>query len=206
MAIENYYYHQYHGSKYNRTVLKETVLGAEIESETASGADHNSSQGLDDIILNIIIKNPGIRYRELLLLTGLCNGVLSYHINKIEKSKKVIVMRENRRVTRYFSVYASAEEILLIRWFRNCNTRQIILKSLLKHNNGCSFRELVHYTNKSPSTVFWHLKRLKEAKIISSRKDTPRYFVYYLLYGTVFTTDIYQNLHICCVKTENKRK
>ena len=92
MAIENYYdYHQYHGSKYNRTIQKETLLGAEIESETASGADHHSSQGLDDIILNLVIKNPGIRYRELLLLTGLCNGVLSYHINKIEKSKKLLL-------------------------------------------------------------------------------------------------------------------
>jgi DNA-binding transcriptional ArsR family regulator len=89
-------------------------------------------------------------------------------------------MRENRRVTRYFSVYASTEEISFMACFRNCNTRQIILKSLLKCTNGCSFRELVHYTNKSPSTVFWHLKKLKEAKIISSRKNTQRrHFVYY---------------------------
>jgi hypothetical protein len=107
MATEKYCYYYDHDSKCNSTVLKETVLGAETESGTTAADDRCSSQDLDGIILNLIIKNPGIRYRELLLLTGLCNGVLSYHIKKIEKSKKLIVIRENRRITRYFSVYVS---------------------------------------------------------------------------------------------------
>jgi hypothetical protein len=72
MVIENYYYyHQYHGSKYNRTIQKETLLGAEIESETASGADHHSSQGLDDIILNLIINFATVFFH--IILTKLKN-------------------------------------------------------------------------------------------------------------------------------------
>jgi hypothetical protein len=35
-------------------------------------------------------------------------------------------MRENRRVTRYFSVYASIEEISFMACFRNCNTKQTL--------------------------------------------------------------------------------
>jgi DNA-binding transcriptional ArsR family regulator len=109
-------------------------------------------------------------------------------------------MRENRRVTRYFSVYASTEEISFMACFRNCNTRQIILKSLLKCTNGCSFRELVHYTNKSPSTVFWHLKKLKEAKKTFCLLSIVWYHIY---------SGYYQNQHIYCVKlkiSESKRK
>lgn len=146
------------------------------------------------MLLNLIRENPGIRYRELSLLTGLCNCVLSYHLKKIEKSKKVIATRENRRITRYFSVYVSAEEASFVGYFRNCSTRQIILTSILKHNNGCSFKELVQYTNKAPSTVLWHLKRLKRSKIISIQKNRQKHFLY-VLNDTEFAQIFYQNIH-----------
>jgi predicted transcriptional regulator len=32
------------------------------------------------IILKRIFENPGIRYREILKLTGMSNGVLEYHL------------------------------------------------------------------------------------------------------------------------------
>ena len=47
---------------------------------------------LDDIktkIYNIISQTPGIRYRQLLRLTGRANGVLTYHLTRLEKSKYI---------------------------------------------------------------------------------------------------------------------
>ena len=54
-------------------------------------------------ILIAIIQNPGIRYRELLRLTDLSNGVLAYHLKRIEKSRRIIVVRQNKKTTRYYS-------------------------------------------------------------------------------------------------------
>ena len=41
------------------------------------------------LLLEHIEKTPGIRYRELLRLTGLINGVLSYHLAVLERSKTI---------------------------------------------------------------------------------------------------------------------
>jgi predicted transcriptional regulator len=37
-----------------------------------------------DLLLNHIEQAPGIRYRELLRLTGFVNGVLTYHLAALE--------------------------------------------------------------------------------------------------------------------------
>ena len=54
-------------------------------------------------IFQFVDESPGIRYRELLRITGLTNGVLSYHLNLLHNSGKVRINRVNDRVTRYFS-------------------------------------------------------------------------------------------------------
>jgi predicted transcriptional regulator len=36
-------------------------------------------------LVQYINENPGIRYRELLRLTSLANGVLTYHLSVLEK-------------------------------------------------------------------------------------------------------------------------
>ena len=46
------------------------------------------------LLLTHIISAPGIRYRELLRLTGLSNGVLSYHLGALEKSYQIRVVRQ----------------------------------------------------------------------------------------------------------------
>ena len=44
-------------------------------------------------LIQYIAGQPGIRYRELLRLSGLSNGVLSYHITNLEKSGRIIADR-----------------------------------------------------------------------------------------------------------------
>ena len=53
-------------------------------------------------VLQFILKSPGIRFRQLLRLTGLSNGSL-FVLNKLEQSKDIIVKRSsNNRVTSYY--------------------------------------------------------------------------------------------------------
>ena len=48
---------------------------------------------------------------------------------------------------------------------RNEPSKRIILY-LLEHHS-CTFNEIVEYTDKARSTISWHLKRLKDAGIVS---------------------------------------
>ena len=118
-----------------------------------------------DMLLTRINNTPGIRYRELLRLTGLSNGVLAYHLNGLEKSSQIRLDRQKEnRTTRYYSISIPTQESDILRQLRNDVPRQII-KLILEHDL-CTFNEIVEHLNRASSTTSWHLKRLKEAGII----------------------------------------
>jgi predicted transcriptional regulator len=118
------------------------------------------------MLLRCIEENPGIRYRELLRMTGLVNGVLTYHLAALEKTDVVRVERQSR-MTRYYPVNVSDSESGILKFVRHDPVRQIVL-FILDHEL-CTFNEIVDHTRKAPSTVSSHLKRMKEAGIISVR-------------------------------------
>jgi predicted transcriptional regulator len=139
------------------------------EATTANSSNYEELNDIQSKLLNYIKENPGIRYRELLRLTGLINGVLTYHISSLEKSIQIRVDRNNNsRTTRYYANDIPIEQSKIIGYVRIDATRQIIL-FILEHNHPCTFNEIVEHTKKSPSTVSWHLKRLKDAGIVSVR-------------------------------------
>ena len=56
--------------------------------------DNKYEKGINSIqdrIIQFVTNFPGIRYRELLRVTGVSNGVLSYHLNLLDNSGKVRV-------------------------------------------------------------------------------------------------------------------
>src|SRR5215831_15277373 len=119
-----------------------------------------------DILLTHINNMPGIRYRELSRLTGLSNGTLTYHLNRLEKSSQVRVDRQKeKRTTRYYSIDVPPQETDILRQLRNEVSRQII-KLILEHDL-CTFNEIVEHLKKASSTTSWHIKRLKDSGIIS---------------------------------------
>lgn len=118
------------------------------------------------LLMNQIEQTPGIRYRELLRLTGLVNGVLSYHLAALEKAN-VIKVDRGSRITRYYPVNLSEKESAILKFVRHEPTRQIVL--FILEQDMSTFNEIVNHTGKAPSTVSSHLKRLKEAGIISVR-------------------------------------
>jgi len=139
------------------------------EATTANSSNYEELNDIQSKLLKHIKENPGIRYRELLRLTGLVNGVLTYHISSLEKSIQIRVDRNNNsRTTRYYANDIPTEQSNIIGYVRIEATRQIIL-FILEHNHPCTFNEIVEHTKKSPSTVSWHLKRLKDAGIVSLR-------------------------------------
>lgn len=116
--------------------------------------------------MNQIGQTPGIRYRELLRLTGLVNGVLTYHLAALEKLNVIRVDRAPR-ITRYYPVNVSERESAILKFVRHEPVSQIV-RFILEHDTS-TFNEIVNHTGKAPSTVSCHLRRLREAGIISVR-------------------------------------
>ena len=125
----------------------------------------NAAVDAKPLILGEIAKSPGIRYRELLRLTGLANGTLEYHVKILERIHKVKVERYDGRRARYYSIDISPDEAHVVGYVRNNIARQIVY--FILHHHLCTFGEIVEHVKKAPSTASWHLKRLSEACIIS---------------------------------------
>ena len=120
---------------------------------------------IDESLLVCIDRNPGVRYRELLRIFHLGNGVLTYHLSILERLGKIIVDRRKNKITRYYLTGVPHEDTYLIGQMKNKVTRQLIL-FILEHDH-CTFGEIVENSGKAPSTISWHLNRLRDAGIIS---------------------------------------
>ena len=117
----------------------------------------------DSQIIDVIEKNPGIKFREIMRETGMKNGVLSYHAGKLEKNGVVRVERGSRQ-TRFYPHGITNEESILIKSLRQETPRQILLS--LIDEKALTFNNIVEKIRKSPSTVSVYLSQLVEANII----------------------------------------
>jgi len=114
-------------------------------------------------LLKFVDENPGIRYRELLRMTNSSNGVLSYHINRLEKMELVSVERRSR-MTRLFPRNISNDVTGIIGFLRNQTSFEII--KLLHDSGPVSQQEIIRHTRKAASTISWHMKKLMQDNIV----------------------------------------
>src|ERR687896_1109680 len=116
-------------------------------------------------VLEVILRSPGVRYKQLQRITSLPNGSLSYILKKLEGSRCIIVNRSNYS-TAYYPKGIKAAELHLIENLRNNIDRKIMQHIL---NQGQStFYDIVNHSKRAPSTISWHLNRLKDRKLIIS--------------------------------------
>ena len=113
-------------------------------------------------LVDIIEKNPGIKFREIMRETGMKNGALSYHTRKLEKIGVVKVERSSRK-TRFYPLGITNEELVLIKSLRQETPKQILL-SLLE--TELSFNKIVEKVKKSPSTVSINLSQLIDDNLV----------------------------------------
>jgi len=138
-----------------------------MKTRPVSRRDTNKS-----LLLKCIKNSPGIRYRELMKATGFPNGVAQYHLKILEKSKRVKVSRHYGKTTRFYPLSISAKESRIIEHIRHSTRRKIIL-FLLQHDRSL-FADIKRNIRRVPSTVSWHLSRLKESGVISINHQTYR--------------------------------
>ena len=117
-------------------------------------------------IISIIEKNPGIKFREIMRETGLKNGVMSYHVKKIEESGSVKIERKSGE-TRFYPLFVTESESIIIKALRQDTPRYILLSLL--DNSELAFNVIVQKVHRSPSTVSTFLTRLVDNEIIEIR-------------------------------------
>ena len=117
----------------------------------------------DSQIQQIIEKNPGIQFREIMRSSGLKNGVLSHYLEKLEKNGTIKSTRGPRQA-RFYPPQISEDESIVIKALRKQTPRDLIL-ALIKED-GLEFSQLVNAVKKSPSTVSLYLSQLVEDELV----------------------------------------
>ena len=132
----------------------------------------NTLPKLQQELLVSIEENPGIRYRELMRLIKFPNGVLSYHIDKLEKMDLVNVERKSR-ITRFFPRNISNDIMGILGNLRSQTSYEII--KLLYEKGPISQQEIIRYTRKAASTISWQMKKLLDENIICIKNNDSNY-------------------------------
>lgn len=128
------------------------------------------------LLTDIIYKNPGIHFCEMIRVSGIKNGTLAHYIEKLETDGIIQIQREKKK-TRFFSPKINQEEIKIISYLRKETSKNIIF-SLITHN-GLGFAEIVKKSKKSPSTISQNLSELIQSEIVIMKIDgsKKKYFM-----------------------------
>ena len=122
------------------------------------------------IVLDIIEKNPGIRFNEIMRITGIKNGTLSHYVKRLEKNC-TIKLERTPRVTRAYPVGIAEHEATICKYITMPTQKKLIL-FLLKKEVATSI-EIREFLKKSPSVISVNLNELFRMKIINKRYDIP---------------------------------
>jgi len=124
--------------------------------------DCSTLSSRESLFINLINKNPGIRYLELKSLTGLSNGVVSYYLQQLE-SRGLINSVKTPRVSCFYPLSLSELSQRLFRRSRQITPKRILLALVAKDH---SFTSLVNEVGKAPSTVSSYVSKLIDDNLI----------------------------------------
>ncbi len=123
-----------------------------------------------ELVLEVIEKNPGIRFNEIMRITNMKNGTLSHYVKKLEDDNDIELER-TPRVTRLYPAGISKDEAEICKYL-NMPTQKKILLFMLEKKIVTSI-QVRNHIKKSPSVVSVNLNELFKAKIINRRYDIP---------------------------------
>jgi predicted transcriptional regulator len=121
-------------------------------------------------VLEIVNKNPGIRFNEIMRVSNIRNGTLSHYVKKLEDEKSIELER-TPRVTRLYPAGISSEEAKICKYLTKPSQKKLIF-FLLKKGTATSL-EIRDFIKKSPSVISVNLNELFKEKIIEKRYDIP---------------------------------
>ena len=121
-------------------------------------------------VLEIVKKNPGIRFNEIMRVSKIRNGTLSHYVKKLEDEKSIELER-TPRVTRIYPAGISTEQAKICKYLTKSSQKKLILFLLKKEIATSS--EIRDFIKKSPSVVSVNLSELFKENIIEKKYDIP---------------------------------
>ena len=132
-------------------------------NKTQKFFDLDQSASNQEIIKQVILRYPGLRFHEIKKEVILANGTLQHHLAQLVKGNDVSVKYVEKIPRYYISDIDNERQIILLRLRQRTTSR--IIKSLLK--NKCqTFSQIVAFAKKSPGTVSIYKNMLLEDGII----------------------------------------
>ena len=122
------------------------------------------------VVLDIIQKNPGIRFNEVMRLSEMKNGTLSHYVKKLEDENHIELER-SPRVTRLYPSGISKIEAEICKFLSMPTQKQIILFML--EEKTVTSMQIREHIKKSPSVVSVNLNELFKARVIDRKYDIP---------------------------------
>ena len=83
------------------------------------------------IVLEVIEKNPGIRFNEIMRITDIRNGTLSHYVKRLEENG-TIKLERTPRVTRAYPVGIAEHEATICKYLTMPTQRKLIVFLLKK--------------------------------------------------------------------------
>jgi radical SAM protein with 4Fe4S-binding SPASM domain len=114
------------------------------------------------IIEDIIHANPGIGHAALREKTGFANGTIQYHVkqsNTVQTKRRALVPREHCQQCRFQATCTNVCKLKLLR----DKTKQSIRK---QRRQGRSYKEIADDLDLHPSTVSYHVARLRDQDLL----------------------------------------
>lgn len=127
------------------------------------------------LLTEIIYKNPGLHFCEMIRVSGMKNGVLTHYLNKLESTGIINIKREKKK-TRFFSPKIGNDEIEIIKFLRKETSRKIILSII---NGGMEFSEITKKVSKSAPTISQNLSELLKNNLVITKLENSqkKYYV-----------------------------
>ena len=131
-----------------RDVLQKKVLELEIRKN----------------LYSLILKSPGLHFREIQRRTKMATGQLTHHLNYLQKVSLIVTRSDGEYLRYYADMQISDTERRVLELMRQKSVRRILL--YLLEYKSCSHEQLVESSDLSPATVSWHIKKLVDSKIV----------------------------------------
>ena len=126
-------------------------------------------------LLRIIEDNPGIRFRSIMRLSGMKNGVLTHHLRRMERAGRIRVMRGPRQ-TSYSSPGINEDQLRVACALQRSTPRAILLA--LAAEDGLRFSNLVDRCKRSPSTISLYLTGMTRDGLVAVYKFRSNSYLY----------------------------
>lgn len=125
-------------------------------------------------IYHLVKQFSGCNFRELERKSNIPRSTLYYHLHYLTKYQLITTQKDGNKI-RYFTQNVLTKDKKILTFLRQKNIRHILL-FILNHTE-CQQKDIIHFLQLSPSTVFGYLSRLVTHHILQLiKKDRETYY------------------------------